>query len=129
VYTPEVDQAGRQRLVPYSANNQLTMTSRAEVSSATRSEAQSQKPKGGNLNSRLTDPYDTSSTLRALEESSKALQSTLHSLSIRLASLSGSDMNVDPTSISSTADAMLKVTQALSQVKQLEWSERQARLQ
>ncbi|KAK2466150.1 hypothetical protein APHAL10511_001792 [Amanita phalloides] len=67
---------------------------------------------------------DTDKTFHVLKESSKSLQATLHSLSTRLASLSaGSTM--DPTSICSTADAMLKVTQALSQVKELERSELQ----
>ncbi|KAF8627162.1 hypothetical protein AX15_004482 [Amanita polypyramis BW_CC] len=70
---------------------------------------------------------DGAETLRALKESSESLQTTLRTLSMRLLSLSEQGTPVDPASISSTAEAMLKVTQALSQVKQLEWSERQAR--
>ncbi|KAF8351535.1 hypothetical protein F5887DRAFT_937999, partial [Amanita rubescens] len=66
-------------------------------------------------------------TLYALEESSESLQSALRTLSARLESLSRKDIPVDPPAIGSTADAILKVTQALSQVRQLEQSERQGR--
>lgn len=66
-------------------------------------------------------------TLHALEESSKSLQSALRTLSARLESLCRQDIPVDPLAIGSTADAILKVTQALSHVKLLEQSERQGR--
>ncbi|KAF9469121.1 hypothetical protein BDZ94DRAFT_1304250 [Collybia nuda] len=62
-----------------------------------------------------------------LEVSSRALQSTIHTLSAHLSTLSS--MNgyiVDPSSIGLTADTIGKVTQALSYVRQLQWSESQA---
>jgi len=62
---------------------------------------------------------------QALEESSLALQSSLRMLSARLGTLSGSRAVTDPSSIGLTADAISKVTQALSHVRQLQWSESQ----
>ncbi|KAF8640012.1 hypothetical protein AX17_001256 [Amanita inopinata Kibby_2008] len=72
-------------------------------------------------------PHDAQETLQALEESSKCLQHTLRALTKRLGSLSTHDATIDPVSVASTAEAIYKVSQALSQVKQLEWGERQAR--
>jgi hypothetical protein len=71
----------------------------------------------------------TGRALQALEESSGVLQSTLRALSTRLVTLStvGDGRTMDPSSIGLTADALSKVTQALSQVRQLQWSESQAR--
>jgi len=67
-----------------------------------------------------------SSTIAALEASAWSLELTLNTLSERLASLAGVQVPVDPSSISQTAEAISKVTLALIQIKQLQWSERQA---
>jgi len=61
-----------------------------------------------------------------LETSARALELTLHTLSGRLTFLSSGQAMVDPSSVALTADAINKVAQALSQVKQLQWSESQA---
>lgn len=70
----------------------------------------------------------TGRTQKALEESAEALQSTLRTLSTQLVTLSSvsNGRTVEPSSIGSTADAIGKVTQALSCVRQLQWSESQA---
>ncbi|KAG6872751.1 hypothetical protein C0995_006953 [Termitomyces sp. Mi166 len=74
------------------------------------------------------DPRKTlrSPQLQALEDSASALQSTLHTLSARLRISTNPQAVIDPSSIGATADAISKVTQALSHVRQLQWSESQA---
>jgi len=67
------------------------------------------------------------STDAALEASIGALEKTLHALSKRLTSLATEQLVVDPASISQTAEAITKVSGALTQVKQLQWSEKGAR--
>ncbi|KNZ79880.1 hypothetical protein J132_08538 [Termitomyces sp. J132] len=62
----------------------------------------------------------------ALEDSASTLQSTLHILSTRLRTITDPQAAIDPSSIGATADAISKVTQALSHVRQLQWSEIQA---
>ncbi|KAG5716514.1 hypothetical protein E4T56_gene16330 [Termitomyces sp. T112] len=64
--------------------------------------------------------------LQALEDSASTLQSTLHILSTRLRTITDPQAAIDPSSIGATADAISKVTQALSHVRQLQWSEIQA---
>jgi hypothetical protein len=64
-----------------------------------------------------------STAMTALEVSSHSLESALHALSKRLNSLTGGQMLFDPASISQIAEAMSKVSLALGQVKQLQWSE------
>lgn len=71
--------------------------------------------------------YGGTEIIQVLEKSSKSLQSVLRTLSTQLESLSPQNIPVNHLSIGSTADAILKVTQALSQVRQLERSERQGR--
>ncbi|OCH93593.1 hypothetical protein OBBRIDRAFT_724481 [Obba rivulosa] len=71
-------------------------------------------------------PRGSSSTYTALEISAQSLELSLHSLSDRLNSLSSSAV-VEPTLIAQTAEAISKVSLALTQVKQLQWSEEQAR--
>ncbi|PCH41184.1 hypothetical protein WOLCODRAFT_131753 [Wolfiporia cocos MD-104 SS10] len=72
-----------------------------------------------------TSSFTPSSTTSALEASAKSLEATLHALSGRLYQLTNAPV-VEPSSIAQTADTISKVTQALSQVKQLQWSESQA---
>ena len=61
-----------------------------------------------------------------LEESSQALQISLQTLSRWLTALSSSS-TPNVASISETADTIGKVTMALSQVRQLQWSESRAK--
>jgi len=67
-----------------------------------------------------------SSGIAGLEASTRSLELTLNALSQRLTSLAGGQVPIDPTSISQTAEAISKVTHALIQIKQLQWSEHQA---
>ena len=60
--------------------------------------------------------------------SSEALQLSLQSLNTRLTSLASNPTLADPVTIATTADAMKKVIQALTNVKQLQWNETQARM-
>ncbi|KAJ8501467.1 hypothetical protein ONZ51_g586 [Trametes cubensis] len=79
------------------------------------------------VNSQAVAPVTPSSTSSALEVSARSLENSLLALSARLDSLSKSPI-LDPTPIGSTADTISKVSQALTQVKQLLWSEGQARI-
>ncbi|KAL7282092.1 hypothetical protein ACG7TL_003561 [Trametes sanguinea] len=74
-----------------------------------------------------TVPGPSASTASALEVSARSLERSLLALSARLDSLSSAPI-VDPTPIGVTADTVAKVSQALTQVKQLLWSEGQARI-
>ncbi|EGO00003.1 hypothetical protein SERLA73DRAFT_180361 [Serpula lacrymans var. lacrymans S7.3] len=69
-----------------------------------------------------------SATASALTTSSRSLEMTLQVLSRKLNSLCNDPAMVDPSSVSVTADAISKVTQALASVKQLQWSESQAQV-
>jgi len=82
-------------------------------------------PASGSLQPEPLVPSE-SSTNAALEASVNALEASLHALSRRLTSLTGEQLVVDPASISQTADAITKVSAALIQVKQLQWSEKGA---
>jgi len=68
-------------------------------------------------------PYQTNTSVSALEVTAKSLELTLRALSEKLSFLSSGQFPLDPPSIAITADAIGKVTQALAQVKQLHWSE------
>jgi len=67
-------------------------------------------------------PIVGNATVSALGTSEESLQLSLHTLSDRLKQLSAGPV-VDPSLIAQTADAIGKVCQALTQVKQLQWSE------
>ncbi|KAF5363669.1 hypothetical protein D9756_000701 [Leucocoprinus leucothites] len=67
-----------------------------------------------------------SSIMGTLNASSEALQLALQTLTARLTSLASNPTLADSANIATAADAIAKVTQALSQVKQLQWSEIQA---
>ncbi|KAI0723419.1 hypothetical protein C8Q76DRAFT_394762 [Earliella scabrosa] len=68
-----------------------------------------------------------SSTLSALEATARSLEQSLGALSGRLNSYATASI-VDPVSIGQTADAIAKVSEALSKVKALLWDEHQALL-
>ncbi|KAI0352696.1 hypothetical protein OH77DRAFT_1428104 [Trametes cingulata] len=72
-------------------------------------------------------PLPRLSTSSALEVSARSLEQSLLALSARLDSLSAGPL-LDPAPIGQTADTIAKVSQALTQVKQLLWSENQARI-
>ncbi|KAM5532429.1 hypothetical protein V8D89_013923 [Ganoderma adspersum] len=71
--------------------------------------------------------YQGSSTSSALEATARSLERSLVVLSERLDSYASGPI-IDPGPISQMADAINKVSQALTQVKQLLWSEKQALL-
>ncbi|CDO74075.1 hypothetical protein BN946_scf185043.g125 [Trametes cinnabarina] len=79
------------------------------------------------VNPMSTIPAPTPSTVSALEVSARSLERSLLALSARLDSLSSGTI-VDPMPIGVTADTVAKVSQALTQVKQLLWSGGQARI-
>lgn len=66
-----------------------------------------------------------STTILTLQHSATALESSLAALTDKLTSLSKGPV-VDAVYIGQTADAMSKVSQALTHVKQLQWSETHA---
>ncbi|KZT12716.1 uncharacterized protein LAESUDRAFT_719006 [Laetiporus sulphureus 93-53] len=66
-----------------------------------------------------------SSTDFVLDASARSLEVSLHVMSNRLKALSSGPFP-DPAMIAQTAEAIMKVSQALMQVKQLQWSESQA---
>ncbi|KAI0366404.1 hypothetical protein BV20DRAFT_971922 [Pilatotrama ljubarskyi] len=72
-------------------------------------------------------PLPRISTASALQISARSLEQSLLALSARLDSLSAGPI-LDPAPIGQTADTIAKVSQALTQVKQLLWSESQARI-
>lgn len=140
VYVSDVDPTGRRHLTSSNVNDRAPSTSHAGTYSNSNSKVTLTLPdvmqSGHSIAAQFaasshSQPIDTTyggtEILRTLETSSKSLQTTLHMLSMQLVSFSAQSIPADPTSVSSTADAVLKVTQALSQVRQLEWSERQVR--
>ncbi|CAA7259684.1 unnamed protein product [Cyclocybe aegerita] len=148
-YITEVDWAGRERLVPYESQS-VAADNVAPLSQTNNS--QTQQPLGfasilppiPTTNSHtLTVPLEQnhksespSTTLQevknprlddvnsSLDDTARALRGSLQSLSSRLTSLS-SGSALDPASIAATADAIGKVTKALTEVRQLQWSENQ----
>jgi len=140
-YISEVDPRGHQRLTPFNAVNQNSDASLVEttpgsniqivptvpdVISHTRHDATARFT-ASSLPQVMDGSYGGTEIIQVLEKSSKSLQSVLRTLSTQLESLSPQNIPVNHLSIGSTADAILKVTQALSQVRQLERSERQGR--
>ncbi|PIL36740.1 hypothetical protein GSI_00429 [Ganoderma sinense ZZ0214-1] len=71
--------------------------------------------------------YQGSSTSSALEATARSLEHSLVVLSERLNAYTSGPI-IDTGPVSDTADAINKVSQALTQVKQLLWSEKQALL-
>ncbi|KAI9063358.1 hypothetical protein FKP32DRAFT_1719435 [Trametes sanguinea] len=155
VYVDEKDAFGQDRLVPMQAAISPAETYRQPVPTAAGPSnvppASLDKGKGrarhdtrtsaderwyGHLQTRpesypnpepTVPPASSSSTASALEISARSLERSLLALSARLDSLSSGPI-ADPTPIGVTADTIAKVSQALTQVKQLLWSEGQARI-
>ncbi|KAG6857354.1 hypothetical protein H0H87_005657 [Tephrocybe sp. NHM501043] len=132
IYLTEVDWAGRERLVLTNpdANSAATISPPAEVNNPPREPRPVSQPvtliqPTASIPTLHLQPEKTAvdNRLQTLEESASALQSTLRTLSARLNTISGLQAAIDPTSIGVTADAIIKVTQALSHVRQLQWSE------
>ncbi|KAG6837559.1 hypothetical protein H0H93_007740 [Arthromyces matolae] len=139
IYVVETDEIGRDRLVSTNASSSGSISLPTELIGA-QSEHHPiivhQGPLGaqaitapnpiiptGLANSLVRDaPH-----LQVLEDSASALQSTLYVLSSRLKLISDPNVAIDLASIGSTADTISKVTQALTHVRQLQWSESQAR--
>ncbi|KAF8076302.1 hypothetical protein FPV67DRAFT_409706 [Lyophyllum atratum] len=144
-YVTEADWAGRERLVPAISNALPPQTASApSVSTAPeKSQAPYEAPNDIIPPQEPISSIPTTASISALsahpdkpltggcrpdqvlEESSLALQASLHALSARLRTLSASQAATDLSSIGLTADAISKVTQALTHVRQLQWSENQ----
>ncbi|KAI0649988.1 hypothetical protein C8Q79DRAFT_359280 [Trametes meyenii] len=156
VYVDEKDILGQDRLVPMQSTSSPANTNRAPVPvSVAPSSSQVRNDKGkGRDRSDTPPPSDdeqrylsqlqptvasrtipqpkvltphSTTTASALDVSARSLEHSLLALSTRLDSLSNGPI-LDPAPISQTADAITKVSQALTQVKQLLWSEEQARV-
>ncbi|KAI0771469.1 hypothetical protein BD413DRAFT_475844 [Trametes elegans] len=155
VYVDEKDVLGQDRLVPMQHAASSAETTRAPVSAAVppsssqmRIDKGKERARPANLQPSVRPCSTTenlqctlshvvhrvlkllqvprSATSSALEVSARSLERSLVSLSARLDSLSGGTI-LDTTPIGQTADTIAKVSQALTQVKQLLWSEEQAR--
>ncbi|OSC99134.1 hypothetical protein PYCCODRAFT_1446925 [Trametes coccinea BRFM310] len=154
VYVDEKDAFGQDRLVPMQAASSPAETYRQPVPTAAgpsnippasldkgksraRHDTRTSADEGwhgpsytrpeSHPNLEPTVPGPSASTASALEVSARSLERSLLALSARLDSLSSAPI-VDPTPIGVTADTVAKVSQALTQVKQLLWSEGQARI-
>ncbi|PFH51442.1 hypothetical protein AMATHDRAFT_3098 [Amanita thiersii Skay4041] len=133
IYISETDWAGRQRLT-LNAPNLPTGNTSIQLKKVSTPESHTVQIKNDIAvrNPREAPPpptehsYDAASIVQTLQETSQALQNTLGTLTSRLSVLSAPNLPVDPSSISATADAVSKVARALSDVKQLHWSELQA---
>lgn len=139
VYITDVDYAGRESMILAGNDTSLNGNNAAALSPylapskaaiALTSNESDQQPRREPIQlstSQTLEPVTSApSASLALDESSQALQATLQSLSLRLRFLTSAHPGLDVASIGSTADAISKVTQALTHVKQLQWSERQA---
>ncbi|KAK0206495.1 hypothetical protein DFS33DRAFT_593460 [Desarmillaria ectypa] len=131
VYVTETDWAGREQLVlldsapPPQAEKAATEARQVPklstpfpkipVKSATPANAAISRGPDTHLNT----------TLPLLRDAIKALEHTIQMLTLKLNALSDGRIPIDPLAISNTANAISKTTQALTHVKQLEWSEMQ----
>ncbi|KAF8975530.1 hypothetical protein BDQ17DRAFT_1441479 [Cyathus striatus] len=141
IYLTEVDWAGREQLIPESL--QIPRAIPENTTSAVRSHTISEPsatvlPKTAlAIESLAVEQTETkvtatsastklvASPLGALDESVNALRACVHALSTKLNVLSSLGA-LDTTAIANTADAISKVTQALTHVRQLQWSETHA---
>ncbi|EJF62998.1 hypothetical protein DICSQDRAFT_103439 [Dichomitus squalens LYAD-421 SS1] len=146
VYIVEKDAYGQDRLVPMQPSLSPAVTSRApnpalvapsppSPVSADKGKAraypevhlQPQVAASPQQSSKSAPVHLGSATSSALEDTAQSLECTLVVLSERLQTYASGSI-IDPGPIGQTADAISKVSQALLQVKQLLWSERQALL-
>ncbi|KAK0486905.1 hypothetical protein EDD18DRAFT_652728 [Armillaria luteobubalina] len=128
VYITETDWAGRERLVLFDPAHPQTEKTAAEIKLVPKLSAPSPKDSVKSvLPAAITyrpDPH-LNTTLPLLGDAVKALEHTLQMLTLKLTALSDGRFPMDPLAISNTVDAISKTTQALTHVKQLEWSEMQ----
>ncbi|KAJ7283734.1 hypothetical protein C8J57DRAFT_1293412 [Mycena rebaudengoi] len=134
VYTTEVDWAGRERLVPAGGNSTVPIT--ADKGKTRDVEIPNHPSPALEQNNSQTPqmivkaPPVTSSVihgssiLSTLNETVQGLEGSLRALSARLTSLTAG--HTDPLSIGANADAIAKVVQALTHVRQLQWAETHA---
>jgi len=149
-YTTEFDWAGRETLVPFNSSRQINHPSAVQVrtnrshsqagpvSSPVENRLPFSSPFTGHLDqkaSHLTSDLPQSTVQdvlpvpalclsgSVLDNTSRALQTSLQALSGRLASMSSNLNALDPSSIGTTADAIGKVAQALARIRQLQSSE------
>jgi len=121
VYVSEPDWAGREHLV---AADPVVAGNNALNPSNTRQRGEDAIPPSRPLHTGSDSLIQADSAPQVLAESSKALQSALRILSLRLTALSATQ-TPDTVSIGSAADAINKVTQALIHIRQLQRSEEQ----
>ncbi|PBL02492.1 hypothetical protein ARMGADRAFT_1005850 [Armillaria gallica] len=130
VYMTEIDWAGREHLVLLDPAQPQTEKTATEVKPVPKLSTPSPKnsvksmPPASTAITHRPDPH-LNTTLPLLRDAIKALEHTLQMLTLKLSALSDGRLPMDPLAISNTADAISKTTQALTHVKQLEWSEMQ----
>ncbi|KAF9498418.1 hypothetical protein BDN71DRAFT_1503855 [Pleurotus eryngii] len=125
VYVSEVDSRGFSVIVPFATQTEVqpshpitsNTTGRltSEQASHTEPPVIAPPPKNETIAQELPPPPES-----YLSSSVQALERTMATLSQRLGSVQG-----DPNAIGITADAITKTAQALTMVRQLQWSERQ----
>jgi len=140
-YTTAIDSSGRQTLTLFNVQSvpfnliQSQRRDSLEQPQAHSEPVNAQRPSMPPTNQHLqvnqltqssTSPIMGASPDITLDESSQALQISLQALSRWLTALSSSS-SPNFTSIGETADTISKVTAALAQVRQLQWSESQAK--
>ncbi|THV08640.1 hypothetical protein K435DRAFT_641811 [Dendrothele bispora CBS 962.96] len=130
IYLSEVDQTGRERLVPFVPDNPTPTIPTIPVSPASEHPRSNVMPMDSLNESRVQlIPVRTVSqvmsspafsTAAALDSASRALELTLLSMSERLTTLTSNPTLADPTMLGSISDTIGKSTQALSEVKKLQ---------
>ncbi|KAG7449274.1 uncharacterized protein BT62DRAFT_929247 [Guyanagaster necrorhizus] len=130
IYVTEIDWAGRERLVlldfpPPQAEK--TLTEARSIPKLLIPSPKTPVKLEPQVSTTITRTPDThlNTTLPLLRDAIKALEHTLQMLTLKLTALSDGRLPIDPLAISNATDAISKTTQALSHVKQLEWSEMQ----
>jgi len=130
VYTVQPDSTGRERLIPVNSINTGPALPRSNNAPSQPQERTSEAdPWAATLVQPLqSTPIAPRGNLdKILDQSSQSLQSSLQILSTKVSTLSGSQSLMDLTALGSVAETLTKVTQALSQVRQLQRDETQNR--
>ncbi|KAJ8086519.1 hypothetical protein PM082_005342 [Marasmius tenuissimus] len=139
VYTTERDWAGRETLVAVSTEapsvktesgtTSLNADTKTLVSTHRNAEkAPASLPPSPSTNFAGSRPITRLPTANsALESSASSLENAIVAMSQRLNALASPSLGImDPNSISLLAESISKTTQALSQVRELQWRERQS---
>ncbi|KAK0468303.1 uncharacterized protein EV420DRAFT_1635554 [Desarmillaria tabescens] len=131
VYVTETDWAGRERLVllnsaspPQAEKNTTEAMPIPKLSTSLPKIPVKAASPASTAFTRGPDAH-LNTTLPLLRDAIKALEQTIQMLTLKLTALSDGRLPMDLLAISYAADAISKTTQALTHVKQLEWSELQ----